>query len=154
MKNIIKPILVVDFENAGFPKQYLPNLLDHFESIYFVLFHTHAKIDVNLLVDLAPHIQSKRINFIRVPSGGKNASDIGIAFLAGYLINHQNTDEILLISKDGIFKNVIGVAQQFNLNVHSFMDYDSAISFSNRADSGVLPLEYSSKTEPEPCNPN
>ena len=76
-------ILLIDLENCPNQINELLNDLANYDRVVMCYAQSNSKISIDWIFQLTTAIKSNRLKVIKMPNGGKNSADFGIAFWAG-----------------------------------------------------------------------
>lgn len=93
-------ILLIDLENCPSQINMLLQDLERFSQVVICYAQSGAKIPLDWLMPLTIMVNSQKLKIIKMPSGGKNAADFGICFLAGMLMAQCSSEAHFVIMSD------------------------------------------------------
>ena len=107
----VKKILLLDIENIHQTETQLLKLLKTYHAVYLVYAKSPVALSLDALTLLSPFVTQKKLVIIKMPKIGKDAADIGLAFLAGQLSIQMNKNETVfdVMSNDGILDYVVSL---------------------------------------------
>ncbi|MDP3331719.1 MAG: PIN domain-containing protein [Methylococcaceae bacterium] len=79
-------VLFIDLENCPSQVNELINHLEQYSQVVICYAASGAKVPVDWIVSLTATVNDNRLKILKMPNGGKNAADFGIAFWAGFLM--------------------------------------------------------------------
>lgn len=103
----MKKILLLDIENIGQRERDLTQYLCEYHRIYLVYAKECTKISLEEFIYLAPHLVSGKLKILKMSRIGKNAADIGLAFIAGKLSKKKKKYEFHIMSNDHSMEYVV-----------------------------------------------
>lgn len=103
----MKKILLLDIENIGQKESDFTQYLNEYHRIYVVYAKACTKISLEGFVYLAPHLVSGKLKILKMSKIGKNAADIGLAFIAGKLSKKKKKYEFHIMSNDHSMEYVV-----------------------------------------------
>lgn len=108
-----KKILLIDLENCPSQIKELHGNISEFHKVVICYAHTGVKIPLDWLIPLNEIINQNRLEILKMPNGGKNSADFGIAFLAGSLTQKYKKANYFIISNDKGLNHVVDLLNKF-----------------------------------------
>jgi len=103
-------VLFIDLENCPSQVNELINHLEQYSQVVVCYAASGAKVPVDWIVSLTATVNDNRLKILKMPNGGKNAADFGIAFWAGFLMaqlpEHAHFD---IVSNDADLDHVVNL---------------------------------------------
>jgi len=99
--------LLIDLENCPNQIKNLNEDIVEFHKVVVCYAHTGIKIPLDWLLPLNEIINQNRLEIFKMPNGGKNSADFGIAFLAGSLANEYKTASYYIVSNDKGLNHIV-----------------------------------------------
>jgi len=103
-------ILLIDLENCPNQIRQLMNNLEQYAQIVVCYAQSGTKIPLDWIIPLTTVVNQNRLKIVKMPNGGKNAADFGIAFWAGLLMAQTNNDAHFdIVSDDADLDHVVSL---------------------------------------------
>lgn len=103
-------VLIIDLENCPNQIKYLMDSLEQYAQIVICYAQSSAKIPLDWVIPLTTVINDNRLKIIKMPSGGKNAADFGIAFWSGMLMAKTEANAHFdIVSDDADLDHVVSL---------------------------------------------
>lgn len=96
----MKKLLLLDIENISQTENELIDNLFKYHRVYLVYAKSCIKVNLDGLVGLAPFLMKGKLKILKMSKIGKNAADIGLAFIAGRLSKKKKKYEFHIMSND------------------------------------------------------
>lgn len=110
IENHLHRILMIDLENCPNQIGQLMNHLEQYEQIIICYAQSGAKVPLDWIIPLTAVINENRLKIVKMPNGGKNAADFGIAFWAGILLAQTSTGSHFdIVSNDTDLDHVVSL---------------------------------------------
>jgi hypothetical protein len=109
-ENSIHRILMIDLENCPSQIRHLMNNLEQYTQIVVCYAQSGTKVPLDWIIPLTTVVNENRLKIVKMPHGGKNAADFGIAFWAGILMAQTSTDTHFdIVSDDADLDHVVSL---------------------------------------------
>lgn len=103
-----KKILLLDIENIHHNDQQILVSLQHYDRVYLVYAKSSLKIGLDHFPELAALFAQDRLKLLKMPHGGANAADFGLAFIAGKLAaTAKKRTEFYVCSNDQAIGHIV-----------------------------------------------
>jgi hypothetical protein len=101
-------ILMIDLENCPSQIGHLMDDLKQYAQVVICYAQSGAKVPLDWIIPLTALVNEKRLEIVKMPNGGKNAADFGIAFWAGTLMAQTGADTRFdILSNDADLDHVV-----------------------------------------------
>jgi PIN domain len=100
--------LLIDLENCPNQIQQLMKNLEQYSHVVVCYAQSGAKIPLDWIVPLTATVNDNRLKVVKMPNGGKNAADFGIAFWSGLLMSQLPLQtHFTIVSNDADLDHVV-----------------------------------------------
>jgi hypothetical protein len=109
-ENSVHRILMIDLENCPSQIRQLMHNLEQYAQIVVCYAQSGTKVPLDWVIPLTAVVNENRLKIVKMPHGGKNAADFGIAFWAGKLMAQTNADTHFdIVSDDADLDHVVSL---------------------------------------------
>lgn len=103
-------ILMIDLENCPGQIRELMNDLEQYAQVVVCYAQSGTKVPLDWIIPLTTVVNENRLKIVKMPNGGKNAADFGIAFWAGNLLAQASVDAHFdIVSDDADLDHVVSL---------------------------------------------
>jgi hypothetical protein len=116
---LVNKVLLIDLDNCPATEvAQLPENLELFKLIVGCSGPQEPRIPLSLAKALATPLHQGTLELVKMPRGGKNAADFGLAFMAGRLLAEMPVDtEFVILSQDSDLDHVVDLLCAANRKV-------------------------------------
>lgn len=101
---------MIDLENCPHQIRQLMNNLEQYAQVVVCYAQSGTGVPLDWLIPLTTVVNQGRLKIVKMPNGGKNAADFGIAFWAGLLMAQTDTDAHFdIVSDDADLDHVVSL---------------------------------------------